>query len=62
MSAGEERAPLSPLELRQGTKAVTEVFADREWFAVPADGPVSAELRRRAVERRYRWQLEVSGP
>ena len=41
--------------------SVLEVLVDGRRIAVPADGPASAELRRRAAaERRYRWQLDVS--
>ena len=63
MSAPEPPVPLRPLELRRGTKAVTELFADGRRIAVSRDGRVNSELRRNDVnEQRYRWQAEVSGP
>jgi len=51
-----------PLELKRGTRAVTEVLADGRRIAVLDDGRVSGEIRRAVGERTYRWQLDVSGP
>lgn len=51
-----------PLELRQGVKAVTELLADGRRVAVLDEGRVSTEIRRSVGERRFRWQLDVSGP
>jgi hypothetical protein len=62
MSAAGEADLVRPLELRRGTKAVTEVLADGRRIAVLDQGRVSGEIRRAVGERKYRWQLDVSGP
>ena len=62
MTAPPEDRPPRALELRRGTKAVVELLADGRRIAVPVDGPASAEIRRAVDQRRYRWQLDVSGP
>jgi hypothetical protein len=62
VSPPKEGAPLRRLELRRGTKAVTEVLADGRKIAVLDDGLASAEIRRAIDQQRYRWQLDVSGP
>jgi hypothetical protein len=62
MSVPTEEGPLRPLELRRGTKAVTELLAEGRRIAVLDDGRTSTEIRRAARAARYRWQLDVSGP
>jgi hypothetical protein len=62
MSAAEKARPVRQLELRRGTEAVTEVLADGSRIAVLDQGRVSGEIRRAVGERKYRWQLDVSGP
>jgi hypothetical protein len=50
------------LDLRQGTKAITELLAEGRRIAVLDNGRTSDEIRRAARAERFRWQLDVSGP
>jgi hypothetical protein len=50
------------LDLRRGTRAITELLADGRRIGVLDDGRTSDELRRAARAERFRWQLDVSGP
>lgn len=62
MSRPADEGPLRALELRQGTKAGTELLAEGRRIAVLDEGRTSREIRRAARAGRYRWQLDVSGP
>jgi hypothetical protein len=62
MSTPAPEGPLRPLELRRGTKAITELLAEGRKIGVPDDGRASDEIRRAARAQRFRWQLDVSGP
>jgi hypothetical protein len=62
MRGAEKVARSRHLVPRRDTEAVTEVLADGRRIAVLDRGRVSAEIHRAVAERKFRRQLDVSGP